>query len=70
MKEERRALEDKGNGCGNKIIDATTEVEDGKKADGMKGQVRPDGQTYNSKIKFAQQKRGQNGNKISFITAG
>ena len=43
---------------------------DGKKADGMKGQARPDGQTYNSKIKFAQQKRGQHGNKIGVIKAG
>ena len=47
--------------------DATTEVQ---RREESGQEVRPDGQTYNSKIKFAQQKRGQNGNKISFIRAG
>ena len=43
---------------------------DGKKADGMKGQARKDGQTDNSKITFPYQKKGQNGNKIDGMKAG
>ena len=45
-------------------------LKDAEKADGMKGQARKDGQTANSKIKFTQEKKGQNGNKISIIKAG
>ena len=32
--------------------DAVTEVDNGKKAEGMKGQVRTDGKADNSNIKF------------------
>ena len=45
-------------------------LKDAEKADGMKGQARKDGQTANSKLTFTWEKKGQNGNKISFIPMG